>query len=253
MLFSKSVAFAVASIISSAVAVPYNPHLHKNTALVIIDVQNDFVNGSLGSLRAPAILPQLYRLLDKHDWPLIIASQDWHPSDHVSFYTSHPGKASGDTVMDPFVADPTTKWELQTLYTPHCVPETWGSELENGISTRLHNLEGFRTSVNYIKKAQNHTVDSYSAFADNQHYQFTTLQTELHAHGIERIVIGGLVTNACVRGTSIDGIKLGFEVILLEDATEAPTQQLKDDTIAELKGWGVTVMKTKEWEAKNRV
>ncbi|ETS85221.1 hypothetical protein PFICI_03246 [Pestalotiopsis fici W106-1] len=208
---------ALASVIQ---AVPFSSRLHKNTALVLIDVQNDFITGSLNNSRAPAILPKIYQLLDDHEWPFIAASQDWHPIDHVSFASAHPGKESGDSVNITFLDTP-TKIETQ----------------------------GFRTPVNYIKKAQNHSVDSCSAFADNQYHQFTTLDSELSLHSIETLVITGLITNACVRGTSIDGIKLGYEVILIEDATETTSDEAKATAITELEGWGVQVMNLTDWEA----
>lgn len=75
----------------------------------------------------------------------------------------------------------------------------------------------------------------------------------MRAHKIDNIVLGGLVTNACVRGTSMDGIKLGYNVTLLSDATEATTQETKDRAIAELDAFGVYVMPTAEWEAQNKV
>lgn len=174
--------------------------------------------------------------------PLITAQHakimlDWHPIDHVSFAATHPGKEAGDSINITFL-DTSSKIETQGLYANHCIPETWGAEIESGIQTRLHYLEGFRTPVNYIKKAQNHSVDSYSAFADNQYHQFTTLDSELSLHSIETIVITGLITNACVRGTSIDGIKLGYEVVLIEDATETISAEIKASAIAELETWG---------------
>lgn len=172
---------------------------------------------------------------------MLISTTDWHPIDHVSFASAHPGKASGDSVNITFL-DTATKIETQGLYANHCVPETWGAEIETGVQTRLHYLEGFRTPVNYIKKAQNHSVDSYSAFADNQYHQFTTLDSELSLHSIETIIITGLITNACVRGTSIDGIKLGYEVILIEDATETVSDEVKASAIAELEGWGMSTI-----------
>ncbi|KAI2473339.1 hypothetical protein F4781DRAFT_380041 [Annulohypoxylon bovei var. microspora] len=113
-------------------AIPFSSKLHKNTALAIIDVQNDFINGSLANPRAPVILPKIYQLLDKHEWPFIVASQDWHPLGHVSFSSSHPGKVSGDSVNDSFVDTP-TKIETQMLYADHCVPETWGAQIESGV------------------------------------------------------------------------------------------------------------------------
>ena len=204
---------------------------------MLIDIQNDFITGSLNNARAPSILPKVYQLLDNHEWPLVVASQDWHPEDHVSFAVNHPGKAAFDSVNITF-ADAPTKTETQIVYPEHCVPETFGAEIEKGVQTRLHNLEGYRTSVNYIKKAQDHSVDSYSAFADNQYHRFTTLNKELTLHGIETLIVTGLITDACVRGTCIDGIKLGYEVVLVQDATETISEEVKQSTIAELKGWG---------------
>ena len=204
---------------------------------MLIDIQNDFITGSLNNTRAPSILPKVYQLLDNHEWPLVVASQDWHPEDHVSFAVNHPGKAAFDSVNITFVDAP-TKTETQIVYPEHCVPETFGAEIEKGVQTRLHNLEGYRTSVNYIKKAQDHSVDSYSAFADNQYHRFTTLNKELTLHGIETLIVTGLITDACVRGTCIDGIKLGYEVVLVQDATETTPDEVKQSTITELKGWG---------------
>ncbi|OTB05356.1 hypothetical protein M426DRAFT_21949 [Hypoxylon sp. CI-4A] len=231
-------------------AVPYSDKVHKKTALAIIDVQNDFINGSLANPRAPAILPKIYQLLDNHEWPFVVASQDWHPEGHVSFASSHPGKAFGSTVNDTFLDTP-TKMETQTLYADHCVPETWGAEIERGVQSRLHLIEGYRAPVNYIKKAQDHRVDSYSAFADNQYHRFTTLHSELSLHGIETLIVTGLLTDACVRGTSIDGIKLGYEVILIEDATDSTSAANKEAAIEELEGWGVQVMNLTTWENAN--
>ncbi|KAF1851833.1 Isochorismatase hydrolase [Cucurbitaria berberidis CBS 394.84] len=240
----------IAAALLSAHAVPFSSKLHKRTALVVIDVQNDFINGSLANPRAPAILPKVYQLLDDHEWPFIVASQDWHPKGHVSFASAHSGAKPGDSVNVTFVDTP-TKTETQNVFADHCVPGTWGAEIEDGVKTRLQYLEGYRTPVNYIKKAQNHSVDSYSAFADNQYHQFTTLNSELTLHSIETIIVTGLITNACVRGTCIDGIKLGYEVVLIEDATETLSDDIKSATIDELEGWGVQVMNLTNWETAN--
>lgn len=176
-------------------------------------------------------------MLDEHEWPFIVASQDWHPEGHVSFASAHAGAKPGDAVTIEFLDTP-DKSEKQGVYADHCVPGTRGAEIEDGVKTRLHYLEGYRTPVNYIKKAQNHSVDSYSAFADNQYHQFTTLNSELTLHSIDTIIVTGLITNACVRGTSIDGIKLGYEVVLIEDATETISEEIKKAAIEELEGWG---------------
>ncbi|KAF2258952.1 Isochorismatase hydrolase [Lojkania enalia] len=249
-IYYVSASAALFSLVGLVQAVPFSPRLHKSTALVLIDIQNDFITGSLNNSRAPSILPQVYKLLDDHEWHFIAASQDWHPEGHVSFASAHAGKALGDTVNITFLDTP-MKTEQQSLYSDHCVPETWGAQIESGVQTRLHYLEGYRTPVNYIKKAQDHSVDSYSAFADNQYHRFTTLNSELSLHGIQTMVVTGLITNACVRGTCIDGIKLGYEVVLVEDATETLTDVIKQATIKELEGWGVQVTKLADWEKNN--
>lgn len=148
----------------------------------------------------------------------------------------------GDSVQIPFLDTP-TKLETQGLYVDHCVPETWGAEIERGVQSRLHNIEGYSAPVNYIKKAQDHSVDSYSAFADNQYHRFTTLHSELTLHGIEKIVITGLLTDVCVRGTSIDATKLGYEVFLIADGTESISDEAKNGTIKELtQKWGTRLL-----------
>jgi nicotinamidase-related amidase len=231
------------NIFNSYSQIQFSPKLHKSTALVLIDIQNDFITGSLNNSRAPAILPKVYKLLDDHEWPFIVASQDWHPIGHVSFASAHTGSQAGDTINITFVDTP-KKTETQSLTADHCVPGTPGADIEKGVQDRLYDLEGYRTPVNYIKKAQDHSVDSYSAFADNQYHRFTTLNSELSLHGIGTIVVTGLITNACVRGTCIDGIKLGYEVVLIEDATETISESVKASAIEELKGWGENLERT---------
>ncbi|KAF1978164.1 Isochorismatase hydrolase [Bimuria novae-zelandiae CBS 107.79] len=248
--FLRIAASAVLTLGPLVHAVPYSPHLHKSVALVLIDIQNDFIDGSLGSPRASAILPKVYKLLEDHEWPFIAASQDWHPKDHVSFASAHADSQLGGSVEISFVDSP-LKTENQSLYADHCVPGTWGAQLESGIQSRLWDLEGYRAPVHYIKKAQDHSVDSYSAFADNQYHRFTTLHSELSLHSINTIVVTGLITSACVRGTSIDGIKLGYEVILIEDATESFSAEDKENAIKELQGWGVQVKNLTDWEAEH--
>lgn len=84
----------------------------------------------------------------------------------MSFASAHPGASPGERALAPFVVEPTRDLQNQSLSRDHCVPGTYGAQIEDGIQSRLYRLEGYYTSVNYIKKAQNHTVDSYSAFAD---------------------------------------------------------------------------------------
>ncbi|KAL5426073.1 hypothetical protein PMIN04_002120 [Paraphaeosphaeria minitans] len=187
----------------------------------LIDIQNDFINGSLNNPRAPAILPKVYKLLDDHEWPFIVASQDWHPKGHVSFASAHPGSQPGGSVQVPFVETP-LKTETQSLYlrislrTGHmgCTARKRYPVSTVGPGrlprTRPLHQESARPQRGLVL-----------AFADNQYHRFTTLHSELTLHTIATMALTGLITSACVRGTSIDGIKLGYEIVLIEDATES--------------------------------
>ncbi|ORY13613.1 Isochorismatase-like protein [Clohesyomyces aquaticus] len=194
------------------------PQTHS---LILINIQNDFITGSPNKSPAPSILLNVHQLLDQHEWPLIVASQDLHPVDHVSFASNYPGMTAGITTNISFVDTP-QKTETQTLSADHCILGTRDAEIESSVQSRLYALEGYHTTVAYNEKAQNH-----SAFADNQYHRFMTLYWEVAIYGIETLVVVGLVMNACVRGTWIGGAKLGYEVVLVEDATESTTEMVK--------------------------
>ena len=104
--------------------------------------------------------------------------------------------------------------------------------------------------MSYIKKGQDARVEDYSAFADNQYHRFTTLDPEVEAFKIKTIFIVGMLTEACVKYTSIDGIKLGYEVIVIEDAVTSFLPEDKQRDLEEVRGWGVQVMKLREFEDK---
>ncbi|TRM70425.1 Isochorismatase-like protein [Schizophyllum amplum] len=224
-------------------------HEHPTTALLIVDVQYDFINGTLGSDRAYNILPTIYQLLDEHSWGMIATSQDWHPQTHVSFASNHPGHASGDSVQIPMLASRYNETQLQSLYADHCVPGTIGANIEAGVQTRLDTLLG-KTPITQIHKAQNQHVDSYSAFADNQYYEFTTLAPEMRARNIDKVVVTGLITNACVYGSSVDATKFGFGVTVISDGVETTSAEDQATALEELEEWwGVNVETLAKYEA----
>lgn len=174
------------------------------TALVVVDVQNDFCpGGALAVAGGDAVVPVLNALMPAAD--LVVATQDWHPADHVSFADNHPGHAIGDRVERDGIE--------QTLWPVHCVQETPGAALHPALDTaRIDHV---------LRKGQDPAVDSYSGFFDNGRpgqRAGTGLAAWLRARGATRLWIGGLATDYCVRYTVLDARSLDFETVLVTDA-----------------------------------
>ena len=173
-------------------------------ALLLIDIQNDFVPG--GRLAVPdgdAIIPLVNDLQPQFD--LVVASQDWHPAGHRSFASSHPGHA-------PYTA---IEWQglPQMLWPNHCVQGTPGAELHPALDT--HRVEAI------FRKGTNPDLDSYSAFFDNGHRKATGLAAYLRGRGVTRVYLAGLAADYCVYFSAKDALAAGFEVVVLADATRA--------------------------------
>ena len=177
-------------------------------AYLLIDLQNDFMpGGALPVADGDAIITPVNARMD--DYPLIIATQDWHPAGHESFASTHPGH------------QPFTTIDLhglpQTLWPEHCIASSDGAALHPALDTR-------RIAAIYRKGMDKHT-DSYSAFHDNGHRYDTRLAAYLHAHGVTDIDIVGLAADYCVYYSILDALAAGFRVRLLEDATRAINPQ----------------------------
>jgi nicotinamidase/pyrazinamidase len=118
-------------------------------ALLLVDIQNDFLpGGALGVKNADQIIPVIQKLLDRKKFDLIVATKDWHPQDHVSFWINHPGKNPGDIVM--------VQQNPQILWPAHCVQNTQGAEFAPGWDTSKINRTFYKGTHTF--------VDSYSAF-----------------------------------------------------------------------------------------
>lgn len=173
-------------------------------ALLIIDIQNDFLPG--GSLAVPegdTIIPVVNEL-QKH-FDLVIATQDWHPANHGSFASNHNNKKPGD-VVDLYGTE-------QVLWPDHCVQYTKGAELAESL-----NKERFSR---IIQKGTDAGIDSYSGFFDNKHKKATGLQEFLNYKKIDRLVLTGLAADVCVKYTAVDALELGYETFVIKDATKA--------------------------------
>ncbi len=174
---------------------------NPETALLIIDVQNDFCpGGSLAVAEGDAVVPVINRLMRRV--PRVVATQDWHPPDHVSFASSHPGRKILDAVVVEGVS--------QVLWPDHCLQGTRGAELHPSLDIRGVGL--------VLRKGMRSTLDSYSAFFENDRKTATGLSHYLKGLDVRRIAVCGLATDYCVRASAVDARRLGLEVLLVEDA-----------------------------------
>lgn len=173
-------------------------------ALLVIDLQNDFCpGGSLAVADGDAIVPVVNRLALSFDHVLL--TQDWHPADHASFASRHPGKQPFETVAMPYGE--------QTLWPDHCVQQSPGAEFHPGLAAPHAEL--------IIRKGFRPAIDSYSAFFENDRSTPTGLTGYLRERGLKRLFCVGLAFDICVRFSAEDAIRQGFEAIVLEDACRA--------------------------------
>ncbi|QRW16253.1 isochorismatase domain-containing protein 2 [Rhizoctonia solani] len=214
----------------------------NRTALMLVDIQYDFLppNGSLAVANGADILPTVYDLLDHTHFDAYFASQDYHPVGHVSFASAHPGTKPYTSIQVPKLYSSETVEQM--LWPDHCVQGTRGCEIEEGVQKRLERLEKLGKVVEYIKKGTNPSVDSYSAFADNQYMSFTPLVRLVYTHQIDRLVIVGLATDYCVRATAIDSRKFGIGTEVVQSGIRGVFPENESIVLEELKTWGCSIV-----------
>ena len=190
-------------------------------ALIIIDVQNDFIPG--GSLAVPhgdEIIELINQLQEKFD--LVVATQDWHPENHSSFAINQPDGKEFDIIE--------LNGEDQVLWPVHCVQNSKGAELHPNLKTeRIENI---------IQKGTNSEIDSYSGFYDNAHLKSTGLSEYLKEKAVDELYFCGLAGDFCVFYSVIDALEEGFTAFLIEDATRSldGSEFVKAKNIIEEKG-----------------
>jgi nicotinamidase/pyrazinamidase len=175
--------------------------LQPTDALLVIDVQNDFMPG--GALAIPdgdAIVPLINTLAKKFEH--VILTQDWHPTQHISFARTH-NKQAFETIEAPYGP--------QTLWPEHVLQHTEGAAFHPALHIPHAEL--------ILRKGFRRHIDSYSAFLENDHATPTGLAGYLRERNLTRLFLCGLAYDFCVRYSAIDGHNLGFETIVIEDAT----------------------------------
>lgn len=178
--------------------------LRADDALVVVDIQYDFLpGGSLAVAGGHEIIEPVNALAGR--FANVIQTQDWHPAGHISFASSHPGLAPFQTIELPY--------GVQVLWPDHCVIGTKGAEFS--VALDIPHVQAV------IRKGYRETIDSYSGFLENDHKTSTGLAGYLRERGLKRLFVCGLATDFCVAWTAEDGIEIGFETIVIEDATRA--------------------------------
>lgn len=200
-------------------------------ALILVDIQNDFLPG--GPLAVPEgdkIIPTVNQL--QAVFPLVVATQDWHPPDHGSFAASHPGR----NVFEQAELNGLP----QTLWPVHCVQNTEGAELAVGLDRER--------IAKVFPKGTDAGIDSYSGLFDNGHRKSTGLGEWLKARGVAEVFVCGLATDYCVKFTALDAAQMGFRTHFIEDASRGVNLQPNDvkNAIEEMKRAGIAVVQSVE-------
>ena len=196
-------------------------------ALLLVDLQYDFLPGGAVAVPRGDEAIAVARRLIPH-FKTVVATQDWHPSDHGSFAANHPGTEPGQVIQ--------LEGLPQVLWPVHCVQGTRGAELHEGIDrSRLSAV---------FRKGEDPKVDSYSGFFDNGRRKATGLADWLKAQGVTQLYVLGVATDYCVKFTVIDALDLGFDVWLVEDGCRAVDRKPGDGdrAISQMRGFGATAI-----------
>jgi nicotinamidase/pyrazinamidase len=209
---------------------PEHPIIAERAALIVVDVQPDFLPG--GALAVPegdAVVAPIRALLDRMPVALAVATQDWHPRGHVSFASAHPGSGPMDVVE--------VHGHPQVLWPDHCVQGTPGAELHASLhDTRLSAV---------IRKGAQPDVDSYSGFRNNWDAAGrrppTGLAGYLRERGVEEVLVCGLARDYCVKWTAEDAAAAGFRTTVLWELTRPVASASDDEVRRDLERVGVRI------------
>jgi len=196
-------------------------------ALILVDLQNDFIpGGALAVAEGDKVVPIANRLQTAFD--LVLATQDWHPANHGSFASQHPGTKPGDVIDLNGIP--------QVLWPDHCVQGSKGAEFDPRLDvSRIAKV---------FQKGVDPQIDSYSGFFDNGHRRGTGLAEYLRSRSVTDVYIAGLATDYCVKFTSLDARTLRLNTFVIEDACRGVNLQPGDSATAldQMRAAGVNVV-----------
>lgn len=202
-------------------------------ALILVDLQNDFMPGGNLAVQDGNSVVSLANYLAKN-FKIVVATQDWHPEDHESFAKEHSGKKPGEVVnLHGF---------QQVLWPNHCVQNTTGSEFHPALN---------QTCITKVfRKGTDKKVDSYSGFFDNDHKHSTGLAEWLREQMVDTLYVMGLATDYCVKHTALDAVKQGFKTYLITDGCKGVGLQEGDvsEALSEMKKAGICLISGREMQ-----
>lgn len=202
----------------------------QDVGVIVVDVQGDFTTMKNGSLAVNGTDEAFVKKVEKATEELkkkgyrIYATQDWHPKDHMSFYTNHEGKKPFEVIQ--------IDGRTQVLWPPHCVQNTDGAKI-------LLDESLFEAVV---KKGKDKNFDSYSGFQDDGGAK-TEMNEILKKDGVKELIVYGIATDYCVKATAIDAVKDGYKVTVIEGLTKGVAPETSAQAVKEMQEKGVTVKK----------
>lgn len=203
---------------------------HERSTLVVIDVQNDFVSGTMAIAGSERIIAPINRMSALS--PNLVVAMDWHPRGHISFAGSHEGNVPGDFIQAPY--------GRQKLYVDHCVQGTHGAELDP-------RLEVGKASL-ILRKGYRADLDSFSAFHWNDGVTSTGLAGYLRDRSIEHVYVCGLARLGCVLQSALGAAREGFNVFFVDDASMGSAGRDEGECMALLHQAGVKVVASGDLE-----
>ncbi len=203
----------------------------KGSALILVDIQNDFLpGGALPVPRGDEILEGVSKLLERRHFKTVVATQDWHPPGHVSFASSHEGGKVFEKII--------LHGKEQVLWPDHCVQGSGGADIHDSLPREPIKL--------ILRKGYDKDVDSYSAFRSafgpEGKRRPTGLEGYLSSLGTEKIFVCGLARDYCVKWTAEDASEIGFETYFIWDLT-MPVDGNSDDIVrSDLRSRGIRII-----------
>ena len=202
----------------------------ENTGVIVVDVQADFTELKSGSLAVPGTDADYISAVQRsirqfmQQGLRLYFTQDWHPADHISFFTNNPG------------TEPLQVKEIngrpQVMWPPHCVQESPGAMI-------LVTADG---PVQTVRKGMDPNFDSYSGFADDGG-RITELNGLLQKDGIKKVTLFGLATDYCVKATALDALEAGYEVDLILNLCRGVSPETTAEALKEMEASGVNIIK----------
>jgi len=216
---------------ASSTACPECGAAEGHTGVIVVDVQGDFTTWKKGSLAVNGTDEAFVKKIEEttkalsQEGFLVFGTQDWHPGDHISFFTNHEGKKPFEVIQ--------IDGRTQVLWPPHCIKGTQNARI----------LVDNNLFLAVVKKGQDTRYDSYSGFQDDGGAK-TEMEKILKRNMIRKVVVYGIATDYCVKATAVDAARAGFKVIVVEDLCRGVAPDTSAKALEEMKAEGITVLET---------